>query len=135
MEDSTYVDVPRMLKVNKHNKVIQKAVDLATWLRYSPAAANPSAINFVFTAPSTGALLYEKILMAFNSITLNMTINNASGAAITPFNPGNFALRDYPIHRLFNSVSLTLGSSTLSIPLNDVLKYQGPKASCHLFVL
>jgi len=93
----------------------------ATWLRYSPAAANPSAINFVFTAPSTGALLYEKILMAFNSVTLNMTITNNSGATITPFNPGNFSLRDYPIHRLFNSVSLTLGSSTLSIPLNDVL--------------
>ena len=28
MEDSTFVQVPRMLKVNKHNKVIQKAVDL-----------------------------------------------------------------------------------------------------------
>ena len=126
-ENKVYVEVPKYLKVDKYSKVIQKSADLATWLKYSPAAANQSAINYVFTAPSTQALLYEKILLSLNSVALDITLtNNITGGAAPsgsylPFQNNTFALRDFPLHRLFNSVALTLGSSTLSIPLNDIL--------------
>jgi len=119
-----FVHNPEFLKVPSNKRVVPRASDLSTWLRYNSTSANGSAINFVFTAPSTAALLSTKVLLAFNSVGVDFTFVNNSGGTV---NAGSiigsniFSLRDYPLHRLFNSASITIANSTMALPLNDVL--------------
>jgi hypothetical protein len=125
-EENIHIVNPEFLKVPAANtRVVQRASDLSTWLRYNATSANSSAINFVFTAPSTAALLSEKVLLAFNSVAVDFVFTNTGLPVASPVGglfPGNgFSLRDFPIHRIFNSASITIANSTMSIPLNDIL--------------
>jgi hypothetical protein len=128
VSNEIYICNPEFLKVPANKKVVERASDLSTWLRYNATSANASAINFVFTSPSTGALLSDKVLLAFNSVGVDFVFNNSTGATIPAgtvdgglFPSNGFSLRDFPIHRVFNSVSLTIANSTIAIPLNDLL--------------
>jgi hypothetical protein len=120
-----FIDTKPFLQVPANKKIISRASDLSSFLQYNATSANASNINFVFTVPSTGALIADRSIVNLTSVAVDFVVTNsvspAAAQTVNFFQQGSFALRDYAFHRWVNNVSITMAGSTYSLALNDIL--------------
>jgi len=66
----------------------------------------------------------EKMLLSFQSINLQFNFTGTTGAGgACPFATlGGLALRSFPVERLIQTAQITLGSSSVSFPISDILE-------------